>query len=351
MNTTRLAAVLLAAVPFASLCAQQGNDERSQAELTHVQRQLQQNRKQVEDLTDMRFRHDTGLPAEHDATPGPVVPVTTETRERLLQEWRDQDAATASLVERFNKAKAMVESLRTEAAERARTAPREERFIVVPQAGTAQQSQQSRTPVEAIDHAPGSGADPRRAPTATALPNIVTELGPIRGQIHGSKDHLRVAQSLFKAGQSLLDRGTEARAQNQIGSADALDARGKECLLRAIEELKPLLAEKEPAFPAMFYLGRCRELLFRCAEQHDGLSLVTAAKDYQKREQEVREPFLTISARDVAKKGQRGEVEVLGPWGMAAQAAVEHFRWMNLYGGYKPRTPIESLTWPGEKDQ
>ena len=65
----------------------------------------------------------------------------------------------------------------------------------------------------------------------------------------------------------------------------------------------------------------------------------------------MRDPFVAISARDATKQGPRGDVEVLGPWGMAAQAAVEHFRWINLHGGYKPRTPIESLTWPGEKDQ
>ena len=64
---------------------------------------------------------------------------------------------------------------------------------------------------------------------------------------------------------------------------------------------------------------------------------------------EVREPFLAISARDVRKTGERGEVEVLGAWGKAAQSAMEHFRWMNLHAGYDPRAAIEALTWPGER--
>jgi hypothetical protein len=36
---------------------------------------------------------------------------------------------------------------------------------------------------------------------------------------------------------------------------------------------------------------------------------------------------------------------------MAAQAAVEHFRWMNVHGAYSRRSAIEALTWPGERDQ
>jgi hypothetical protein len=36
---------------------------------------------------------------------------------------------------------------------------------------------------------------------------------------------------------------------------------------------------------------------------------------------------------------------------MAAQAALEHFRWMNLHSAYDASAAIEALTWPGEKDQ
>jgi len=349
MNRCAIGAALAAALG-ASLAAQQ-DAERTHAEMARAQRELQQNRSDVERLIDRRMQHDFGLPGDDDAAAArPATPVTSEARDRLLQEWRDQDAATASLAERYNKLKGQVDSLRAEAADRAKT-PRDDGFVVVPQAGTAQAGQQRRAPVEAVDRPSTPLAESRQVAGTAPARDVLGERDPIRGQIHGSKDHLRVAQSLFKAGQALLDRAAEARAHGQAAVAAELDVRGKERLVRALDELKPLLADKEPAFPALFFQGRCRELLFRLAERQDGLSLVTSAKDYQKREQEVRDPFVAISARDVSKKGTRGDVEVLGAWGMAAQAAVEHFRWMNLHGGYKPRTPIESLTWPGEKDQ
>jgi hypothetical protein len=78
----------------------------------------------------------------------------------------------------------------------------------------------------------------------------------------------------------------------------------------------------------------CLELLFRHAERYEGLDPTTSARDWQRREQEVREPFLKITARDVRKTGARGETEVLGAWGLAAQTALDHFRWMNLHGNY-----------------
>jgi hypothetical protein len=142
-----------------------------------------------------------------------------------------------------------------------------------------------------------------------------------------------------------------AREQQQEEVARDLDLRAKERLVRAVDELKPLLDATEPPFPALFYLGRSRELLFRLSQRYDGLSLATSTSDYQRREQSVREPFLAIAARDVRKTGERAEIEVLGAWGKAAQSAMEHFRWMNLHAGYDPGAAIQALTWPGEHDQ
>ena len=133
--------------------------------------------------------------------------------------------------------------------------------------------------------------------------------------------------------------------------AEAFDERGKQRLERALVELEPLLTKKTPSYAALFCKGRCLELLFRPSIRYDGLSLTRSARLYQQREQEVREPFLAISARDVTKGGERAELDILGPWGTAAQAAVEHFRWINVHGDYEPVTPIGSLTWPGEKKQ
>jgi hypothetical protein len=144
-----------------------------------------------------------------------------------------------------------------------------------------------------------------------------------------------------------MDRADAARAQGQDAAAKQLDDRAVERLRRALDELAPLLQAKEPALEALFCQGRCLELLFRHAERHEGLSLQASARDYQRREQEVREPWLRMTTRDVRRTGARGETEVLGQWGMAAQAALEHFRWMNLHAAYDAHATIEALTWPG----
>jgi hypothetical protein len=148
-----------------------------------------------------------------------------------------------------------------------------------------------------------------------------------------------------------MDRATVAREQGNDALARDLDMQAAERLQLALDELAPLVKREEPGFAALFTQGQCRELLFRFSERYEGLSLAGSTRDYQRREQEVREPFLAIAARDVVRTGARQEVELLGPWGMAAQSALEHFRWLNLHGGYSRRAAIEALTWPGERDQ
>lgn len=364
----RFARILVASLAAASLAAQNTSTERAQAELARSQRALQQNKSEVERLLDMRVRHDLGLPAEDSAnTFRPNAPVTTEGMERARQELRDEDAATAALLERYKKLKNDVDQLQAEARSRAEIDARARELVVppanvrplrsTPQAQTSPaDARHPATPERPLDPlevppAPGGENSAGRKPSS-AVPAVVDlGLDPVRGQIHGSDDHQRVAQALFKAGQVLMDRADVAREQKQDDAAREFDTRAKERLVRAIDELQPLLADREPTYQSLFYLGRCRELLFRLSERYDGLSLANSTTDYQKREQEVREPFLSISARDVAKKGERGEIEVLGPWGMAAQTAMEHFRWLNLNGGYDPRPQIRALTWPGEQAQ
>ncbi len=351
---TRLPA-LFAVVAFAGGIAAQNNAaERTQAELMRSQRSLQQNRSEVDRLLDARLRHDLGLPAEVDTGLFRVAaPTTTEAMERAQQELRDEDAATAALLERYKKLKGEVDQLQADAKERAKAEQRS-REIVVPPANVAPTKRSVQRPSGADPVPPtpapaGEVAKPR--PATIVEPSVVDAgLDPVRGQIQGSQDHQRVAQALFKAGQVLMDRADIARQQGQAAVAKDLDARAKDRIVRAVDELGPLLQEREPTYQSLFYLGRCRELLFRLSQRYDGLSLETT-REWQQREQEVREPFLKITARDVVKKGERSEIEMLGPWGMAAQTAMEHFRWINLNGGYDPRAAIEALTWPGERAQ
>lgn len=346
--------LLFAALLFVVPVAGQGDEDPAKAELLRAERARQQKKREVDELIDRRLRHDLGLPAMPDpAAPRPGGPVTTESRERLEQEWRDQEAQTTTLLEKYNKARALLEQLQAESAANAQ--PREDQFVVVPSPGTV--PPRPRTPTgpagQTTKEAPtGEPAQPAgESQPVSARPSLLPKLEPPRALIQGSADHMRVAQALFKAGQRLADAADDARGLGRQEEALECDKKAKERLERAIEELAPLLAAKEPPFTALFCLGRCRELLFRHAERHDGLSLARSAKEYQKREQEVRDPFLEIARRDVTRKGQRNEIEVLGAWGMAATAAIEHFRWINVNGSYQPKIAIESITWPGEKDQ
>ena len=178
-----------------------------------------------------------------------------------------------------------------------------------------------------------------------------TELDPVRAHIHGSRDHVRVARALFEAGRALMDRARAADAAGQGEVAAALDAQAVERLQRAVDELAPVLECDEPAVQALFQLGRCRELLFRLDERRGGLTLASSPAEYHRREQQVRAPFLAIVLRDVRRIGDRADIEVMGAWGMAAQVAMEHFRWMNLHGSYDARDTIEALTWPGQRPE
>jgi hypothetical protein len=338
--TAAWCALLLAAPAVA-----QGDDERT-LELQRTQRALQQSRRDVERLLDVRLRHDLGLPAdtgERAFAAGPAP--TTETMERMQQEWRDEEAATASLLDRYQRLRTDAEALRAEAAARARP-DGETVAVTVPRAGTAVPAGPVRTPPSPSPAPPAAGEAARR-PEPVDPAAVAATLDPLRAQIHGSTDHRRVALALFRAGQALMDRAAAARAQEHVVVAKELDERAAERLQRALAELAPLLQQQEPPLDALFCQGRCLELLFRHAERHEGLSLKASTRDYQRREQEVRDPWLRITARDVRRIGERGETEVLGRWGMAAQAALEHFRWMNLHAAYDARATIDALSWPG----
>jgi hypothetical protein len=174
---------------------------------------------------------------------------------------------------------------------------------------------------------------------------VVLNLDPIRAQIDGSRDRPRVALALFKAGQALMDRAETLRQQGQAAAADQCDDAARERLQHAVAELEPGVAAPQAPFAELFQLAKCRELLFRIAERREGLSLRNDPKEYQRREQAVRDPFLAITARDVQTHGGN---EQLGIWGRAAQTAMEHFRWLNLHRGFVPRTSLESITWPGQ---
>jgi hypothetical protein len=355
--------VAFAAAVTAPDAIAQHDREQTQLELQRAQRALQQSRSETDRLLEMRLRHDLGIaPAsqadQEDRTFRPAAPVTTETIDKLNQEWRDEDAAAHSLRERYNKLRVQVEQLRAEADARTRAAEAgEQPFVQVPVTGSAAPTPRPLPRPGDKPAAPGANEPPAApagevgtGPSRAADPSTLDPaLDPLRAQIHGSRDHVKVAQSLFRAGQALMDRAAVAREQRQDALAKDLDDRGKDRLRRALDELAPLVEPKRTPFEVLFLRGKALEALLRHAERVDGL--VSSQRDWQRREQEVRDAFLEITARDVQKGGPRGDLDVLGPWGRAAQAALEHFRWMNLNAGYDARATIEALTWPGEKEQ
>lgn len=336
-----------------------------------AERALSQNQSEVERLIDLRMLHDLGLSPELDEDIVAVVsPSTTRDMDRQRAELDRLSKSTEYLRNEYEKVRQMANRLDEQARARMDNGMGEGMIgdgQLVPPAGSTLPSQDNGAPSGLAALQPGMRQPSGRAgaqPANSAAPAGETSsrrirpedlgslaLDPLRAQIHGSKDHLRVAQALFKAGQALMDRAQVLREQGRIDVAKRMDDRAKERLVRAVEELKSLVDEKEPEFVSLFYLGRCREMLFRYSEVHEGLSLVNSVRDYNVREQEVRDPFLQISARDIQKSGATGDVEVLGSWGQAAKTAMEHFRWMNIHANYDVRTKIESLTWPGERKQ
>lgn len=386
---TRLTVVALSTLAFAfamarGAAAQNAGPIQIEAgraeERRTAERLLDSNRLEVERLLDMRLRHDLGLIEQIDESVlrSDVAP-TTAIMDRMRRELKDEVATAQVMRQRYEQMREAVERSRRQADAAAAQAAEQAEAGEAGGPLTAWNTSellQSAQPIEPGAAPPGGraanpgvgGAGPRRASAGgdagtreggreagsneRAIPPVVLgelALDPLQAHIHGSDDHQRVAQALFKAGQALMDRADELRARGQDPLAEQLAARGKQRLEFAIKELEPLLAEKEPAFVSLFYLGRCRELLFRHAERYEGLSLTDSPREYQQREQKVREPFLQIATRDVEHTGPADSVDVLGSWGQAATTAMEHFRWMNLNGHYDVHDKIRELSWPGRQ--
>lgn len=345
MNAVR--AMLMTVSVCATLVAQ--TDEHEQYRVTD--RALRQNTAEVEHLLDLRMRHDLGLIAELDENIVRIdKPMTTREMSLQRRELEKIQNDTQYYRSQYQKLAAQARLL-AEAAKSEVAVPQVgQRVPVIGSSNTgrkpAMTTPQMRSP-QNVPAAPGV----ETAPTEIRPQDLGSlALDPLRAQIHGSTDHLRVAKALFKVGKALVERAEELREQGRVDVATELDARAKVKLDLAIVELGPLLKRQEPDFVSLFYLGRCRELLFRHSERYEGLSLDTAQREFQRREQEVRDPFLQITARDVQKTEDVG-TEVLGLWGQAAKTAMEHFRWMNVHSGFDQTQKIQSLTWPGEHNQ
>ncbi|MGK0301555.1 MAG: hypothetical protein ACI89X_002434 [Planctomycetota bacterium] len=313
-----------------------------------VGRALQQNDAEVEYLLDLRMRHDLGLIAGLDEDIVRIDKQMTTSQMSVgyleLEKIRDNTQHFRTMYEKLA-AQARLLAVATKADNPVPQAGRQ-----VPSVGSSMGRGDSA--------ATGSPSTTPAAPGVEMVPQRVSTddlgalaLDPLIAQIHGSTDHLRVAKALFKVGQVLVQRAQELRVQGRVEAAKEFDARAKIKLDLAVVELGPLLEPKDPDFVTLFYHGRCLELLFRHSERYEGLALDTAQREFQRREQDVRDPFLQITARDIKMTGEAGATEVIGLWGQAAKTAMEHFRWMNVHSGFDQTAKIQSLTWPGERNQ
>lgn len=318
--------------------------DQLRGDLQRMQRELEQRRSESEQLLDERIRHDLGLPKSRDLEVFRAeVPATSPQIERARTSLDEEERSTANLLQRYERLAKEVERVRERKERELRQQRQAEEWLTVPAPAAEQR------PV-----APGRGPGPgvsvvgadARLPVPQAEPQlrVVANLPPVKAQIQGSEDRSLVAQALFRAAQALVDRGRTLAQQGHAEAAAGCDAEAKQRLLRAIADLREVTAADDAALADLFWLGRCLELTFRIDERCNGLSLRKDARDYQRREQEVREPFLRITARDVVVVDR---AERLGTWGRAAQTAMEHFRWINLHGSFRPRIDLDSITWPG----
>ncbi len=348
-------AALFASLLASVAVAQDPAAEQKQEERRLTLRALDNSRADLARLVDMRMRYDLGIIASLDAD---VVRVdggsTPREIEQMNHELDTLQAKNTVLAGDYAKVRRLVDELHAK-MQAAANQPDPGQFVPVPRQG---ERAPTTVPYSGARQVTPAANDATAAPTAPAKPVAVPDpekvllgalaLDPPQAQIQGSADHRRVAQSLFKAGQALLDRAETLRAQGQTEAAQLLDGRGKERLDRALAELEPLLSAEEPPYVALFYQARCLELLFRHDERYAGLALGSA--DYQRRAQQVRAPGVQITARDMIEEGSTG-VPQPGPWSAAAKTAMEHFRWMNINGRYDATDKIKKLTWPGADRQ
>ncbi len=346
----RVVAFTLGLIVVAGLRAQ--DPDKARLELERTNRELQQVRSDADQLLDARIRHDLGLP-QQDSVPvlrtesGPAS--TAPAIERAQLQLAQEEAVTGNLLSRYERLRVEVELLQRETAERAAKQSTAPEWMVVPVAGGDRPAPHGEPRSQPALHAPSSMQQPAR-PDGESIARVeprvrvVSNLDPIRAQIDGSQDHGLVAQALLKASQALIDRCDVMRAQSQGEAADEALDEARQRLERALEELKHTEVGDKPSFSYLFHQGRCRELLFRISERRDGLTAKDQPKEFQRREQEVRDAYVAITARDVVR---RGDADALGPWGRAAQAAMDHFRWINLHSGYAPKVDPRTITWPG----
>lgn len=337
--------VLAVLAALAPLRAQDpGALEAARGDLARLQGELLHSRDEVDRLLHLRLRHDLGLPVEDFAAgaagaAGSGRPATSAALEESRIELQREARVTADLARRRERLEAQVQSLRAR-AEQKEPEPVPD-WVAVPQPYSLPSPGPEPEADGTATRPPAAGPEQVPLPPSERPP---LDLDPVRGQIPGSRDPGLVARALYRAARDLVATGERLRATGREGRAAELDALAAERLRRALDVLAPALSGEAPPYADLFCQGRCLEALFRIDERRAGLALRADPVEYQRREQAVRDPFLAITVRDVEVQGG---AESLGRWGKAAQTALDHFRWINVHGGFSPSIDPASITWEG----
>ena len=342
---------------FAGVVAAQAPQGRVQmAEQKRLaERALQRVTADVERLVDTRLRHDLGLITGLDQDLVHVEgEVTTRSMDRMRRELRDLQAQNDVLAgeydRRYNALAGLQQQVGADAASPVASGP----FLQRPSSGAATLPP---TPVASGDvvatpASPQTGTDAvPAAPGGEVQPASITRddlgplaLGPIKHHMQGSDDHHRVGKALYRAGQGLVDRAETLRRHGRADAARLLEEQAGERLTCAIVALEPVTSGEDAQLASLFYLSRCRELMFRIGERNGELSLEKSRREFQQRSQAVRRMFL-----DLATKAKDSKAPDAKLWHEAANTALKDFDWMNLHASYDVTDKIAELTWWGEK--
>lgn len=349
---------LLIPLAFAGVVAAQAPQGRVQlAEQKRLaERALQRVTADVERLVDTRLRHDLGLITGLDQDLVHVEgEVTTRSMDRMRRELRDLQAQNDVLAgeydRRYNALAGLQQQVGADAASPVASGPflqrRNSGATTLPPTSVASGDVIVATPAspqtgsDAVPAAPGGEVQPAAIRREDLGP---LALGPVKHHMQGSDDHHRVAKALFRAGQGLVDRAETLRRHGRADAARLLEEQAGERLMCAIVALEPVTSGENAQLASLFYLSRCRELMFRIDERNGELSLEKDRPTFQQRSQAVRRPFLDIKART-----EGSEAPHATRWREAANTALKNFDWMNMHASYDVTAKIAELTWWGEK--
>lgn len=311
--------------------AQQGPQDL-QEHLALLRQKLQSRQADEQHLLDLLARHNLGFSVRGDHWFMLPVEDTGVPPDQAREQLRQYEAEIARLADRLDQLRTQ-QNLYPQTYQVATELPGSESPPAVPLFDLG--------PVEPRTAEPPVAETPAAEPPVAETPPLEqssTEGGATL--IVGSTNRSAIAGSLYNVAAALMRDSKRLREWGRDEEARGLDEKARRRLELALRELETLVAGEEPAFVDLFYQGKCLEGLFYLDTLYGDLMSSGKSPDYARRFEAMRQPFLSIMARDVDPDGQ-----TLGSWGQSAQTALRVIRWMGDFGNYEPAVPIDSIRW------